>query len=848
MLNMTRVLSVSAGVAVAAAALASPDAVVPSGIAGVDRISQEKIATALLPMMPPEHRAAIIAAGGIGSEMYLEMTQPTMDGEVLVASDARYELLRGFVSPALFARLSETHPESMLYLLERAESDLPPVANCFAPGTDPDLVAAYELLFRKQFWDINENADRFNIGARWSSTATQGFSTGSQGTPITLTYSYAPDGAVADNLSGFNRANQLFAWMNSLYGSQATWQALFDSVFQNWADHTGITYIHEVNDDGVEANTSPGSLGVRGDIRIFAVNLDGNFNVLAYNQFPNAGDMVLDAFDSFYNNTSLQSRNLRNVAGHEHGHGLGFAHVCPQNSTKLMEPSANTNFDGIQLDEILAGQRNYGDASEPNDTIFDATDLGSWFVGLTDTVTDISIDDNSDVDYFQIEITQPMELVIDVSPNAGTYRTGPQNFNGTCSAGTLTDFDDNQNLSIELVASNGTTQIGFSNSSPAGVTETLSVSVTTPGTYYVIIDDPGTLNSIQYYEMDLTADPIPFDGPTIIAQGILPDAALPGDGVVIDFEVLANSDSIIDGPDLLYRFDGGAFTREAMVAQGGDIFRASIPAAACGDSPEYYIEVSGLFVGAVNFPVAGAAGPASYGVGSFSESFGEDFSPPANGWNDVISTASAGDWEVGSPDGTSGMPGSNFDGSGDCYITGPLPGEDVDGGRTLLRTPPLDLTGGGTFSYAYYLSSNGENLTGDSLRVEVSFNGQITWTQLAAYTSESGGWQTDSYEIDAADGVVSTFFRFIAEDVGFNNTFEAGVDDVSVSTVVCVDAQGCNDGDIAEPFGVLDLGDINAFILGFTGQDPIADIAAPFGVWDLSDIGAFVAAFTAGCP
>ena len=848
MLNKTRVLSVSAGVAVAAAALASPDAAIPSGIAELDQVAQRQIATALLPMMPAEHRAAIIASGGIGSEMYLEMAQPTTDGEVLVANDSRYELLRGYVSPALFARMSDTHLESMLYLLERSETDQPPVANCFAPGTDPELIAAYELLFREQFWDIDANDDRFNIGGRWSSTATQGFSTGTQGTPITLTYSYAPDGAVADNLSGFNRPNQLFAWMNSIYGSPATWQALFDSVFDNWGVRTGITYIHETNDDGVEANTSPGALGVRGDVRIFAVNLDGNFNVLGYNQFPNAGDMVLDAFDSFYSNTGLQSRNLRNVAGHEHGHGLGFAHVCPQNGTKLMEPSANTNFNGIQLDEILAGQRNYGDPLEPNDTIFDAEDLGSWFVGLADTVTDISIDDNSDVDYFQVEITQPMELVIDVTPNAGTYRTGPQNFNGTCSAGTLTDFDDNQNLSIELVASNGTTQIGFSNSSPAGQTETLNVTVTTPGTYYVIIDDPGTQNSIQYYEMDLAANAIPFDGPTIVAQGSLPAAALPGDGVVIDFEILANSDSIIDGPDLLYRFDGGAFTREAMAAQGGDIFRASIPAAECGDSPEYFIEVTGLFVGAVNFPAAGAAGPASYGVGSLSESFGEDFSPPANGWNDVISTASAGDWEVGSPDGTSGMPSSDFDGSGDCYITGPGLLEDVDGGKTLLRTPALDTSAGGTFSYAYYVASGGQALNGDSLSVEVSFNGQVTWTVLATYGSETGGWVNGSHEIDSADGVTSTYFRFIAEDTGFDNTMEAGVDAVSLSTITCVDAQGCNDGDIAEPFGVLDLGDINAFILGFTGQDPIADIAAPFGVWDLGDIGAYIAAFTAGCP
>ena len=58
----------------------------------------------------------------------------------------------------------------------------------------------------------------------------------------------------------------------------------------------------------------------------------------------------------------------------------------------------------------------------------------------------------------------------------------------------------------------------------------------------------------------------------------------------------------------------------------------------------------------------------------------------------------------------------------------------------------------------------------------------------------------------------------------------------------------CNAADLSEPFGVLDLQDINAFTIGFISQNPIADIAEPFGVFDLQDIGAFVTAFSAGCP
>lgn len=57
----------------------------------------------------------------------------------------------------------------------------------------------------------------------------------------------------------------------------------------------------------------------------------------------------------------------------------------------------------------------------------------------------------------------------------------------------------------------------------------------------------------------------------------------------------------------------------------------------------------------------------------------------------------------------------------------------------------------------------------------------------------------------------------------------------------------CNDADLAEPFGILDLSDINAFVTGFTSQDPTSDIDNN-GIFDLTDINLFVSAFLAGCP
>ena len=60
-------------------------------------------------------------------------------------------------------------------------------------------------------------------------------------------------------------------------------------------------------------------------------------------------------------------------------------------------------------------------------------------------------------------------------------------------------------------------------------------------------------------------------------------------------------------------------------------------------------------------------------------------------------------------------------------------------------------------------------------------------------------------------------------------------------------ASPCSPADFAEPLGLLDLADINAFVSAFVARTDAADLNDD-GVYDLSDLGAFVAGFSAGCP
>ena len=92
----------------------------------------------------------------------------------------------------------------------------------------------------------------------------------------------------------------------------------------------------------------------------------------------------------------------------------------------------------------------------------------------------------------------------------------------------------------------------------------------------------------------------------------------------------------------------------------------------------------------------------------------------------------------------------------------------------------------------------------------------------------------------------------------FDQTLQPGENTVTIVAVEPSGRQSVQDftvffqsacpADIAPPFGVLDLQDINAFVTGFGNQQPIADLAAPFGVFDLADIGVFVGGFNGGCP
>ncbi len=391
----------------------------------------------------------------------------------------------------------------------RSQADGPPLAVCFAPDTSEKYVGEVTSRYAsvpEPLFQTDQSPSEFQLSNRWTVTATNGGGLG-QGDPTTITWSYLADGTQIGGFAGEPASpSNLFAWLNSIYGNFNTWHAIFVQVFDRWGELTGNTYVYEPNDSGSFPG-APGLLGVRGDVRIGAHFIDGNSGILAYNFFPNTGDMVIDGFDSFYNDTSNNSLKLRNVLAHEHGHGMGLSHVCPVNQTKLMEPFVSTMFDGPQFDDILGAQRHYGDFFEHNDTSGTSTGLGFFASGTGGFENELSVDDNSDGNYYSFSTDGSDASVTIAPPNVAPYPQGPQNqTTGACNLPTP-PFDPTNihDLGVDLIDTDGTTVLATANSAPAGGTENL-VSIPLPsgnGPYFIrVFGDP--TNNIQPYELTLT--------------------------------------------------------------------------------------------------------------------------------------------------------------------------------------------------------------------------------------------------------------------------------------------------------------------------------------------------------
>jgi len=443
-------------------------------------------------------------------------------------ADVSYAMLGGFVDKSVYEAMN---PAQRRMALSIVRGDLPDElpALCFDEESEPRMFEWFLAV-----WDKSPRF-QFDDGNRWSSTATDGGGLG-QGDPTTITWGFVADGVnVSGGVGEPSAPSNLIAFLDAIYGSgpggsdytQRPWFPLFQMVFDSWTTLIGTSYVYEPNDDGntLTSGGNPGVLGVRPDVRIGGHYIDGNSGVLAYNYFPQTGDMVIDTGDGFYGTTTQNSRRLRNVVAHEHGHGLGIYHVCPINQTKLMEPNVTTTFDGPQFDDRLAGNRGYGDHDEypaGNDSPAAATDLGPMGLSTSQNRFRLSIDDDSDVDFFAFTVPAGAMATARIIPEGFLYLQGPQNGDGTCTPGTTYHPENASDLAIELRDTSGTGVLAVADANGPGGTEQVTDVVLTggAGTYYVRVS--GSANAAQAYFLTIWVNPAPAanNPPTASCQDV----------------------------------------------------------------------------------------------------------------------------------------------------------------------------------------------------------------------------------------------------------------------------------------------------------------------------------------
>jgi Zn-dependent metalloprotease len=193
-------------------------------------------------------------------------------------------------------------------------------------------------------------------------------------------------------------------------------------------------------------------------------------------------------------------------------------------------------------------------------------------------------------------------------------------------------------------------------------------------------------------------------------------------------------------------------------------------------------------------------------LGTSQSEYAQDFETDDGGWSlDVInSTASAGDWTYGNPDGTSYQPEDDVtaDPGVNCWFTAPNAGgtgtDDVDDGVTILVSNSLDLSSLDRAILSYYRwfanRDTGED-AGDFFKVDVSSNDGATWVNLETLGTNESAASWNRLEFDLENFITLTNqvrIRFQASDgPATGNLIEAAIDEIHITQPICDDTPAC---------------------------------------------------------
>ena len=303
-----------------------------------------------------------------------------------------------------------------------------------------------------------------------------------------------------------------------------------------------------------------------------------------------------------------------------------------------------------------------------------------------------------------------------------------------------------------------------------------------------------------------------------------------------------------DTASIFFTTGDGIIDLYPLTAQGDGTFSFIVPAVPCLNEASFWFTAETVSGQIMFYPDTAPEG--RFYVVSASEyniAIDDDFETD-QGW--IVSGTSNSPWERGNPQDAGGewIPHDDYDGSGQCYVTGNQGGgggNDLDG-TTILTSPVLDASSGGTLTWAYWLSERQNNPHGpeDSFQLQASTDSGGTWDVIRDYTEylPQGGWRTDELLVEVGSLIEpsqSLQLRFVASDESPDNRIEAGVDAVTLAAIVC-DEIGCV-GDINND-AMVNVVDLLEIVASWNSGPGPADVNGDGNV-DISDLLAVINAW-----
>jgi len=264
---------------------------------------------------------------------------------------------------------------------------------------------------------------------------------------------------------------------------------------------------------------------------------------------------------------------------------------------------------------------------------------------------------------------------------------------------------------------------------------------------------------------------------------------------------------------LRYSVDGGAPVDLPMVNLSGNLYRGSIPGQNSPSLVEYIVLGTDRHGNTSQFPKAGDP-PLEFNVGIVTVLQQTGFEAPGTeGWTvgHFGDDAVTGLWERVDPRGTGAQPGDDHTENGTrCWVTGQQPAgsgdigaNDVDDGRTTLKSPAFNMVG--LFNprvryWRWYSNNRGSAPSSDVFLVDVSNDNGFSWHNVETVgpsgPEAGGGWYRHTFEVaDYVQLTSSVVVRFVAQDLGSGSVVEAAVDDF-----LAIDVAPVDDCDLAQSY------------------------------------------------